>query len=422
MKKRVIISILILLSLGGASLYLTKMNNDYKQEQALKAEEKRKAEIALEKDIKEHYYENVVVLNDSNLYDFNGKKYSKIGRVSKDIEFVLEERNVKLKSEYFKIKDMDAYVYYKDVLPKTEGNITKTNDIYKNYVPYNLDIETKDAKFYQGDKLLFELDGTHQFTVLGKSSERYYVELNHTFVSVPKENVTKEIEVHHTDQKVASDVAVINYHFFYDASKGETCNQVICHEKNVFVEHLNYLRDNNFFLTDMESFSMYMDGIIRLPEHSVLLTIDDGGQGVKEIAVPLLTEYKMHATLFLISAWYFPNDFENEYIECHSHTNEMHINACPSSTGQAGGLNCFDPERIKNDLQASRQTLHGTTVIAYPFYAYNDYAIEQLKNNGFTMAFTGGFIKAQPLTDKFKVPRYSVSTDWNMETFKNAVN
>ena len=213
----------------------------------------------------------------------------------------------------------------------------------------------------------------------------------------------------------------MNYHFFYDKENGEVCNQIICHEKQFFKEQLDYLKNNNFFTTDMESFSMFLDDIIKLPKKTVLLTIDDGGQGVKEVAIPMLTEYQMNATVFLVTSWYNPSEYENEYIECHSHTNNMHNDGvCPMEQG--GGLTCLSEEEIKNDLQASRNILNGSTAIAYPFYEYNDYAIEQLKKNGFELAFIDGGKKASIGCDKFKIPRYVMSTNWNINDFISAVN
>ena len=241
------------------------------------------------------------------------------------------------------------------------------------------------------------------------------------FLSVKKEDVVKEYESHNTDLESATDIAVLNYHFFYDKENGEVCNQIICHEKQFFKEQLDYLKNNNFFTTDMESFSMFLDGIIKLPKKTVLLTIDDGGQGVKEVAIPMLTEYQMNATVFLVTSWYNPNEYENEYIECHSHTNNMHNDGvCPMKQG--GGLTCLSEEEIKNDLQASRNILNGSTAIAYPFYEYNDYAIEQLKNNGFKLAFIDGGKKASIGCDKFTIPRYVMSTNWNINDFISAVN
>ncbi len=408
--------VLVILGITG---YFLERNYELKQIEALKKLKKEKAELVQK--INKNYNHEVKVVKNADLYQLKKDKYIKSGKVMKDIQLTLEDRTKEMKEEeYFKIDGLNAYISYQDVTPIEKRTI---NDIYKNYIPFNLDIVTKNPKLYQKSEQLFDLKGEYTFKVLGKSSEVYYVEFNKMFVSIPKKYVVREVEKHYTDLKNAAEVAVLNYHFFYDEEQGETCDQMICHEKKFFVENLDYLKENQFFTTDMESFSLYLDGTIQLPEHTVLITIDDGAESVKTIAIPLLNEYKMHATVFLISAWYGPEEYTTDYVECHSHTHEMHeAGVCPGTPGKGGGITCLDPEVIKKDLQASRERLHGSTVIAYPFYDYNDYAIEQLKNNGFTMAFEGGFKKAKPGIDKFKIPRYSVSTDFTMDTFKNVVN
>ena len=102
-------------------------------------------------------------------------------------------------------------------------------------------------------------------------------------------------------------IAVLNYHFFYDPTKGEKCDQSICLDVKKFREQLDYLKANNFKTLTMEEFRAWMYGEIELPEKSVLITIDDGAMGTGKDngnkLIPLLEEYKMHATLFLISSW-----------------------------------------------------------------------------------------------------------------------
>lgn len=420
MKKwKIVIAVLILL-LIGLVFYIRERDYEMRQVELLEqAKEERKQLIA---NIEKHYNEKVLITKDTDLYENKNDKYKKAGSIKKDMYIELDE-HPKKQEAYFKLKELDLYVYYEDVTPVDEIPVDTT---YQSYVPFNLDIVTnkKNVDFYdtKATKLItFNQEKT--FTVIGKTTDRYYVEFNHMFGYILKEDIAKEVESHHSDQEIASEIAVLNYHFFYDQANGESCNQIICHEKQVFTEHLNYLRDQQFFTVDMSSFSMFLDGTIQLPKKSVLITIDDGGQGVKEIAIPMLTEYKMHATIFLVTSWYNPTEYENDYIECHSHTHNMHdVGVCPTEYGQGGGLLCLDSELIKNDLQASRDALHGSTILAYPLYDYNDYAIEQLKTNGFTMAFIGDSRKAKVGEDHYKIPRFPVSTSWSQETFINVVN
>ena len=81
---------------------------------------------------------------------------------------------------------------------------------------------------------------------------------------------------------------------------------------------------------------------------------------------------------------------------------------CPG--GQGGAIKCFEKEKLLNDLKTSRDKLNGTTVIAYPFYEYNNYSIEMLKEAGFEMAFVGESSWSDNLvhvgSNKYTLPRF----------------
>ena len=161
----------------------------------------------------------------------------------------------------------------------------------------------------------------------------------------------------------------------------------------------------------MNEVEMYIDGKVQLPK-SVLITIDDGPK--TKIAVDMLTEYKMYATIFLVTSWFNEDDYyKTDYIELHSHTHNMHDGGhCPG--GQGGGIKCLPEEEIQKDLKQSREDLNGSTVFCYPFYEYNDYSIKMLKQAGFTMAFIGESAKSDNLvhvgSDKFKLRRFVIVT------------
>ena len=88
--------------------------------------------------------------------------------------------------------------------------------------------------------------------------------------------------------------------------------------------------NHNFFeklfecLSDMEKkvLRYYLEGKVRLPKKSILITIDDGARAWNFI--PILEEYKINATLFLISGWYETARFKSDYLELASHTHLLH--------------------------------------------------------------------------------------------------
>ena len=220
------------------------------------------------------------------------------------------------------------------------------------------------------------------------------------------------------DQKIA----VLNYHFFYDPNEGETCNEGICLTTDKFREHLQYLKDEGFKTLTMNEFMRWMYGEIELPEKSVLITIDDGAMGTGKHngnkLIPLLEEYDMHATLFLITGWWDISNYISPNLDIQSHTNDMHqYGDCGK-----GQLVCYGYDKAKADLEQSVAIIGNTDSFCYPFYSYSDTAIQAVKDTGFRIAFAGGNVKASRQSNKWTIPRYPIHSDITMEKFKSMVN
>lgn len=220
-------------------------------------------------------------------------------------------------------------------------------------------------------------------------------------------------------------IAVLNYHFFYDSSIGEACNESICIDVSNFRKQLDYLRDNNYKVLTMQEFNDWMNKKITLPSKSVLITIDDGALGTGSIngnkLIPILEEYQMHATLFLITGWWDKANYQSDYLEIYSHGDELHHNNfCRDGTCTYKGL-LLSKEELKKDLQLSINKIGSNLAFCYPFYAKNNTLIEALKETGFQIAFVGGNRKAKQTDNKYMVPRYVVYKNTSLNNFINMV-
>lgn len=217
-------------------------------------------------------------------------------------------------------------------------------------------------------------------------------------------------------------IPVLNYHFFYDASAGEICNENICLDTGVFRQHLNYLRDNNYKTLTIEEYRAWLYNEIELPEKSVLITIDDGALGTGKHngnkLIPILEEYNMHATLFLITGWWDINNYRSKNLDVESHTYDMH------STGPCGKAQmiCANHDELVNDLQKSISVTGSTKAFCFPFYTFDEEAINAVRTVGFQMAFVGGNRKSSRGDNKYKIPRYPIHKTTTMDSFIKMVN
>ena len=220
-------------------------------------------------------------------------------------------------------------------------------------------------------------------------------------------------------------VAVLNYHFFYDPNE-ELCSDGNCEDVNEFRRHLDYLRDNNFKTLTMEEFRNWMYGVIEIPEKSVLITIDDGAKGTGahngNKLIPILEEYKMHATLFLITGWWDIGNYQSSYLDIESHTNDMHTERYCEGVTRGAKMLCLSRDEVLNDLKQSIAVTGSTKAFCFPFYAYDDNSISLVKEAGFELAFIGGGRKASRSDDKYHIPRYQIRQTTDINTFINYVS
>ena len=403
---------LLILSGGIYYAYTLKVKDD--ETKLLKNKE------ALIKDINNHYSKFVITNKETSLYDDKGNK---IGKISKDINLELDDITIDETTKYFKITNIDNhYIKYSDV---SKGEEITKSDRYKKYIPFNKNVSTENkVTFYNQDKsFMYELNTKIDLPLIVKDKDYYGVEYDNQLLYVKKDDV-KLRDNHNTDKRNTNGAAVLNYHFFYDENVRDevgACQEVICASKKQFRSHLEYFKNNNILPITMNELEMYMDGKIQLPK-SVLITIDDGGR--TKAGIDLLTEYKMMGTIFLITSWYNPKDYyKTDYIELHSHSHNLHNGGkCPG--GQGGEIKCLDKSIVLDDLKKSREALGGSTAFCYPFYEYNDYSTNILKEAGFTMVFIGEvrasygpYKLAEVGGDKMHIPRFVVVTYTSMADF-----
>lgn len=416
-KKKVVTILICLLSLIIILLILMVLK-DNKENQ-----EKKNIENKI-MNVNKHYNNNVITNKEAKIYVKTNNEYEEIGMLSKGIELNLEEITIDEKTEYFLIEneDLNYYIYYSDVNPNNEEN--KINNRYKKYIEFNRNVLTNDVtNFYDDDNnLLYTINKNFELPIIVKANSKYGVSFNNNLVYIKESDVKTIIDSNNTELKNSSGIPVLNYHFVYE-DDDNTCNEIICHSTKQIKEHFEYISNNNYFTPTMKELEMYIDGEIQLPEKSVVITFDDGARA--EVAKKYVDMYKINATLFLVTSWFDKETFESEYMEVHSHGHDLHnTGVCPG--GQGGGIKCLDKDKLLIDLRTSREKLDETTVFCYPFYEYNSYSIEVLKEAGFTMAFAGeyagGKTRVTVGADKFRLPRWVIVDYTTFDLFKEYIS
>ena len=372
-------------------------------------------------DYNDYFGEYVKVNQDKILYIYQNDEFIEYGIVYKDTYLNLEKDDY-VNDGYFKVKDRDYYITYESIETTQELN----DDLsWKNYIPFNESIKTTDkTNFYLNDKIVFTLNTELVLPIVIKGNDYYGIIYKDTlyYVKVSECEVSKQTN---TELKHTNAISTLVYHATYDSENLEEkkkCinnNATICLSDIQFDEQMKYLVDHDFYTATMNDLEMFIDGKVQLPEHTVVITIDDGY--FADAAVKVLEKYNLHATLFLIGAlsevpewktdtWY------SSAIELHSHTYNMHTpGVCEG--GQGSALKCADKNALLADLKMSRDQLNGSKVFCYPFFEYNDYAISILKEAGFTMAFAGGRQKIKVGSNIMTLARYGIINTSTIDDF-----
>ena len=412
MKKRVviIISTVILILLSTVLVFAVKK---------YKSDKLKEEQTILVQKISSHYSDYVITNKETELYKKEDNNYIKAGKINKDIALTLNETQITHDTKYFHVRDFDLYIKYEDV--KAIESITKNNR-YQNYIYFNKNIITKEiTNFYDIEgNYLYTLNSSYDFKALVIDDDRYGVVFNDELLFINKEDVEEIYDSNNTELKNKSRIRTLTYHFPYNPET-YNCNQIICHTLEQFESHLKYIKENDYFALNLHELEMYLSGKIQIPEKSIVLTIDDGTIFDTD-AIRLLEKYEVVATLFVITGWVGTDHLQSEYLELESHTDLMHNQyECAGMGNQGGGILCLDETHVLTDLKTSQEKLGGSKYFAYPFFDFNDRAINLLKEAGFKLAFIGQYdsdgFSYPNKTNPYMVRRKSIFSTTTMEEF-----
>lgn len=161
-----------------------------------------------------------------------------------------------------------------------------------------------------------------------------------------------------------------------------------------FEAHLQYLTDHDFTTISVAEFVAAYRGEINLPKKSILITFDDGFQSIKTLIAPLLEQYEMHATSFIIGSYTDRPDWhlthadirelqQSPWLDFESHTFDLHHNGV-----EKGIINeVSSAEIIADNVSIEALLQQPTQILCYPFGAFSDSAIAGLEAAGIPFGF-----------------------------------
>lgn len=228
-------------------------------------------------------------------------------------------------------------------------------------------------------------------------------------------------------------IPVLLYHHILKKSENAFPNDSAIMDCEEFEAQMKYLYDHGFYTATLSDLALYLQGRKSLPAKTVVITFDDGHKTNYLYAYPILKKYGFHAGAFLITnrisqtpVPFDPRGLQflswpeikqmTDVFQFASHTNGLHY----TIDGKSALLREPDDVVLK-DLKTSKDLVH-TEFFAYPFGAYNQKTIEQLKITGYKYAFTteGKYVK--PGDDPYELGRFVITPSTTESNFEQIVN
>lgn len=234
-------------------------------------------------------------------------------------------------------------------------------------------------------------------------------------------------------------VIVLSYHDFMsdkEKMKYQKNNGFVISDK-LFEEQIISLKKQGYHSINSSELYCWMKQKCKIPNKSVLITIDDGNISAHKYAIPILEKYNFDAIIFIITGRV--NKTSNEYTPTKSsfigldliediHSNHKKIELASHSHNlhkrignQSAALSLTENELLI-DVKSSNKIIN-TQIYCYPFGAYNQSMLQALKHNKVKMAFKYREFSSVKQTDKLlEIPRIGIDGNQTIKNFNKIIN
>jgi len=214
-------------------------------------------------------------------------------------------------------------------------------------------------------------------------------------------------------------IPVLMYHSI-DYEKGNELRV----PKEAFREQMSYLKQKGYTTLTLEELYDFFINNKPVPEKSIVITFDDGYKDNFENAYPILKEFGLNATIFVITSTV---DTDKNYLTSKQvkelEANGIDIESHTINHEQLDKLTYSQQiTTFKNSKEYVEKVLGKTKkYVAYPFGKWNNDTIKAVKDAGYSMAFTTVSGWADKSQDIYELHRIYISANYSMKEFERRV-
>ena len=181
-------------------------------------------------------------------------------------------------------------------------------------------------------------------------------------------------------------INILMYH-----SVGYAENNGLIMKPEEFRKQIQYIKENSYTVLTLNELYEIFNKNLPIPEKSVVITFDDGYADNYKYAYPILKEFEIKATIFVIADTI---DEDNNYLNSQQ-IKELQNNGIDiqDHTCQHIELDKLTYEKQLETLNKSKEYLEKllnkkVNYISYPYGKYNEDTIKAVKDAGYLMGFT----------------------------------
>ncbi len=187
-------------------------------------------------------------------------------------------------------------------------------------------------------------------------------------------------------------IPILMYHYVeFVKDPGDTIRKSLAIIPPLFEQEVITLKKAGFTFMTMAEVAEVINEKVELPQRAVVLTFDDGYRDFYTDVFPILRRNNVKATVYIVNNFLdLPNNLTRQQLLEIGKSGLVDIGAHTMNHSYLAGLSLstvkFEVEQSKKDLEK----LLGTKVtsFAYPYGAFDNQAVEAVKNAGFDTAVT----------------------------------
>ena len=227
-------------------------------------------------------------------------------------------------------------------------------------------------------------------------------------------------------------VVALLYHRHIPSDDKADCERIGACYADRFEEQMRYLAENGYQTISLDDFVVWCRGEKRIPDKSIIITMDDGYLSNYRYAYPALRKYNLTATIFVTpdnGSGHFKRLRRIDQALTEEKMKEMSDNGVSiQSHGMTHRwLSELSPEEIEWELKESKAALERITgkpidYLAIPGGAYNKKVERIARRVGYKAIFPNRKGTNNPKSDLYSLRRIVVERDFTLVDFQKLFN